>query len=363
MNQEMSAGRAVSLGSEAAERGSALVDLAQYRRTVGAFLTGVTVITVLDSESRPRGITANSFTSVSLDPPMVLFCVAKTAASYEAFVESQAFVIHILGSGQQDLAQTFASKSPQKFKGLLYRQSSTRAPIIDDVHAWLECSTETITVAGDHAIVVGRVNDFASREQRPLGFYQGKFQSFDTESEMSLLPKYQGATIAVGWVLEATDGRVALHVDDNGSVGIPKTRLPTSNVSEEGLTSAASNQLGVTAGIDFLYSVYSTEDEGMTLIYRGRTEPDEKKLQANKILLVATDDVPWDSISDSSEKAVLDRYARERVEARFGIYAGTRSDGSIATVGGVSPDRRNPFRKGATARRQEESATSKNPSH
>jgi flavin-dependent trigonelline monooxygenase, reductase component len=315
-------------------------ELKDYRRTLGAFLTGVTVVTVLDADGRPRGLTANSFTSVSLDPPLVLFCVGGAAASYEAFVKSRGFVVHILGSGQQRLAQTFASKSPRKFEGLVHRPSSTGAPLIEDVHAWLDCTTESVTVAGDHAIVVGRVQDFASREQRPLGFYQGKFQSFDTESEMALLPSFHGSSVAVGWMLEAADGRLAVRMGRDGSLGLPKTRLPVSEVSQGGLTAAASAQLGVEAGIDFLYSIYDDERDGMTLVYRGRVAADEEGLRGSGVRLLGSDDIAWDSVRDVSEKAVIDRYVRERVDAQFGIYAGTQSDGSIATIQRVTQDRR-----------------------
>src|SRR3954471_16869964 len=117
--------------SDVQSREATTVDVRALRRALGTFLTGVTVVTTHDASGAPRGITANSFTSVSLDPPLVLFCVDLSAASCEAFAGSGGFAVHILGHDQQELAARFATRSPHKFDGLATRPGTGGAPLLE----------------------------------------------------------------------------------------------------------------------------------------------------------------------------------------------------------------------------------------
>jgi flavin reductase (DIM6/NTAB) family NADH-FMN oxidoreductase RutF len=117
----------------------AALDAGELRRTLGSFATGVAVATTLDSEGIPRGFTANSFTSVSLDPPLVLVCVDKTASCYPAFAGTKHFGINILCEDQQHLSTAFASKSADKFADLPWVSGITGSPIFPDSTAWLDC--------------------------------------------------------------------------------------------------------------------------------------------------------------------------------------------------------------------------------
>ncbi|MFN3615032.1 MAG: flavin reductase family protein, partial [Rubrimonas sp.] len=110
------------------------------RRALGAFATGVTIVTGRDANRAPVGFTANSFTSVSLDPPLVLACIGAGAASYAAFRGADAFAVNILTAGQRDLAMRFATRGADKFAGGAWETRATGAPVLADSAAWFDCA-------------------------------------------------------------------------------------------------------------------------------------------------------------------------------------------------------------------------------
>jgi flavin reductase (DIM6/NTAB) family NADH-FMN oxidoreductase RutF len=155
---------------------AAALDIAELRRTLGSFLTGVAVATTLDEKGNPKGFTANSFTSVSLDPPLVLVCVDKSAGCYPAFAATSHFAINILCDAQQHVSRAFASKSSDKFAGMAWVSGITGSPLFPDSAAWLDCGLHNRVEAGDHLIVIGRVLSFGhSPATRPLGYHRGSY--------------------------------------------------------------------------------------------------------------------------------------------------------------------------------------------
>ncbi len=145
------------------------------RRALGAFATGVTIVTSRDEDGAPVGLTANSFTSVSLDPPLVLVCIAESAASYGVFRAADRFAVNVLRADQAALAKLFATRGADKFAGVSWREGVTGAPVLNDVAAWFDCRTHALTPAGDHAILIGRVVDFGESDAPPLGYHRGGF--------------------------------------------------------------------------------------------------------------------------------------------------------------------------------------------
>lgn len=306
-------------------------DRSALRRTLGSFLTGVTVVTTVDERGRPRGMTANSFTSVSLDPPLVLVGVDRSAASCAAFCDSGGYVVHILGAHQRDLAVKFASKDPDKFEGLDRRSGASGAPILAGVPGWIDCMTEQVVDAGDHVLLIGRVNDFSSAEDRPLGYHRGRFVTFDPEYDIQTLQRAQ--TLCVGWVAETDDGRVALEHRRDGSWGIPLRPTSTRHLTDEALATRAAETIGSPVATQFLYSMYPRDRvDDLALVYRGVIESRRPVRTASEIELYAATDVPWDTIGNGSELAILRRYFRERAGDGFGIYAGTEASGTVAMV-------------------------------
>lgn len=314
-------------------------DIGSYRQVLGSFMTGVTVITTEDGEGRPRGITANSFTSVSLDPPLVLFCVDYRAASYETFQNSEGFVIHVLSSEQQDLAKTFASKSESKFEGLKTEKGFGGAPILQDVHGWLECKLSETVIAGDHAIIIGEVLRYSSEPARPLGFYQGRFFGFNTDQEIAALVP-QASSINVTWMMQTENGEIIAVDRGDAGYALPSTTARPKDVHARALAALARAEFKSDASVEFLYSVFEDENERLGLTYRGQIFANCDKLAKAGFICIARADVDPTLFCRPGESAVVERYIDELANARFGVYAGTLAEGSIAQVTEVQEDER-----------------------
>jgi len=151
------------------------VDPTGYRRALSCFATGVAVVTALDADGAKIGITVNSFSSVSLDPPLVLWSVAEDSMSYDVFSEAGYFAVHVLTRQQHELSSRFAQRSGDKFAGLDHREGIRGVPILGEYAALFECSTEHVYPGGDHKIIVGRVHRFEDREAEPLVLHRSRF--------------------------------------------------------------------------------------------------------------------------------------------------------------------------------------------
>lgn len=155
------------------------IDLRQFRDALGCFATGITVITALDQEGGPVGLTANSFTSLSLDPPLVLFCIDRGIKSFDALHSNRHFAVNILREDQETLSRKFAKSGPDKWSGVTFESWETGCPILGGCIANLECDVESLFEGGDHVIVVGRVRrmqfDSDGSGCRPLLYYRGRY--------------------------------------------------------------------------------------------------------------------------------------------------------------------------------------------
>ena len=155
------------------------VDPLWFRRVLGHYPTGVCVVAAMQPDGTAAGLAVGSFTSVSLDPPLVLFCPDKGSTSWPKIREVGQFCINILAHDQQDVCQRFASKGGNKFAGLEYRLSKYRTPILSNVLAWIDCALHTVHEAGDHFIVLGFVRELGVvRAEHPLVFLTGSYGRF-----------------------------------------------------------------------------------------------------------------------------------------------------------------------------------------
>lgn len=144
-----------------------------FRAAMSRWASGVAVVTTRDPAGRCHGFTATSFTSVSLDPPMVLVCLDRGAGCSDAFAEADSYAVHILHQGQEDLARRFARKGEGKFDGLTVRGSG--APVLEDALAVLECRIADRLSGGDHVILLGEVKEAVSFEGTPLAYHDRGF--------------------------------------------------------------------------------------------------------------------------------------------------------------------------------------------
>ncbi|NNG04793.1 MAG: flavin reductase family protein [Inquilinus sp.] len=147
-----------------------------FRDAVGRFATGVTIVTARDATGAPVGVTINSFTSLSLDPPLVLFCLDRRSRYLPAFRDGPGFVVHVLAVEQREWAMRFASRG-ERWTGIEYCDWETGAPVIEDCLTALECRLEAVHEGGDHAILIGRVLRFATRDGAPLTYHRGRYSA------------------------------------------------------------------------------------------------------------------------------------------------------------------------------------------
>ena len=153
------------------------IDGRELRNALGRFATGVCVITALDENNRPLGMTANSFSSVSLDPPLVLWSLQNNSEVFETFASPSAFAINVLASEQIGLSNQYAKKGDHLLDEGHYRIGRTGAPVIRNALVSFECSLEATHDGGDHLIIVGRVEEMSSRpDGNPLLFFSGAYR-------------------------------------------------------------------------------------------------------------------------------------------------------------------------------------------
>lgn len=161
-------------------------DTRAFRQALGSFPTGVAVITAIGPTRHPMGITVNSFTSVSLEPPLVLWCLDKKSDRYQTFTKSHGFTISILGTAHENVSSRLAKQGSHSLEGIPLIETELGPPALADSLAFFECANEAVYQGGDHAILLGRVLRFARREAgAPLVFYRGRFGALaqsETES-------------------------------------------------------------------------------------------------------------------------------------------------------------------------------------
>ncbi|TFW29178.1 flavin reductase family protein [Massilia horti] len=154
-------------------------DSAHFRQALSQFATGVTVITTRLADGSFRGLTASSFNSVSLEPPLVLWSLGNAANSLPIFSGNSHYVINVLSAGQEELAKRFSRKTSNPFCGIEYELSRTGQPILKGVAAWFECHNRSRYPEGDHVIFVGEVEDCDAHPQAALMFHRSQFGSTD----------------------------------------------------------------------------------------------------------------------------------------------------------------------------------------
>ncbi|MFV2176927.1 flavin reductase family protein [Actinomadura sp. LOL_016] len=153
------------------------IDGARFRSVLGRFATGVVAITAVEpGTGRPAGLVANSFTSVSLDPPLVAFCIAHTSSTWPRLRAADRLCVNILSEPQLEVSERLAVKGDDKFAGIEWTRTRGGAPLIEGALAWIDCSVEREHAAGDHVIVVARVHDLGRHaDGDPLIFYRGGY--------------------------------------------------------------------------------------------------------------------------------------------------------------------------------------------
>lgn len=148
----------------------------EFRRALGQFASGVTVVTMRDQDGKPQGITVSAFASVSLDPPLILVSIDKRASLHNSLTEGSAFSVNILAEDQELISRRFASKEEDRFEGVGFSYGVNGAPLLTGALASLECRVVYAYPGGDHTIFVGEVEATDVTEGKPLAYFRGGYR-------------------------------------------------------------------------------------------------------------------------------------------------------------------------------------------
>lgn len=299
-----------------------LPDPRALRDAFGCFMTGVTVVTTLDAQGRPVGFTANSFSSVSLDPPLLLVSIANTSSNRDTFVSGQGFAVNILSECQKDISATFARPSDDRFATVYWKRGPVGSPLVAEVSAWFDCTLERAIPAGDHTILLGRIGAFAASGHPGLGYYRGAYVT--PAATAAGLPA--GPDVVLVAVIEA-EGQVLLVDDGRGGASVPMARVGREGV--QSTLAALIENLGVRAEAGSVYAVY--EDAHLGTQHLALRCP----AQLSRPTRGAFVELSREGVSDVTDPALrqmLERLAGESQFGDYGIYFGTSEKGRVQRI-------------------------------
>jgi flavin reductase (DIM6/NTAB) family NADH-FMN oxidoreductase RutF len=299
------------------------IDPRAFRSAAGNFLTGITIATTTGPDGEPRGITANSFTTVSLEPPLVLFCVGRTSRSFAAFEGAKAFAVNVLSTGQRQLSSTFGSKAEDKFAGIEWVKGLSGSPIFPDSLASFDCVLHDKVEAGDHIMLIGRVISITRAAGTPLGYFGGNYIDFDMQRDVVDASGAPGSRY--GGLFRYGDD--ILFLEKDGKLHLPFAPTLGEENREQGSLLGELVSLGIDARLSFVYSVFSDgRGEGLTTVYLGEIGNVARRDGAG-FKLIPQDSIPFERVSQFG--GLIQRYIREQSENEFGLYVGTSIKGTV----------------------------------
>lgn len=304
-----------------------------FRDMLGSFMTGVTIVAARAADGSTRAFTANSFTSVSLDPPLILVCLAKASLSYDVFSTVPEFSVSILGDSQRELSSVFATRGAAK-EDALRSLSVNDSPYVNGALAVMLCSRRELIDAGDHMILLGDVTKFTTGAGLPLGFFKGGYVSLGlVERQLERL----SSPLVVGGLLDV-DGQVLLC----RRPGSPHWEIPRRAAAQgephSKLLEDLFTRLGAPAQSSFLYSLFQElGDRHMTLIFSmesTRADLRQAPEEGVEIGYFGEADEPWKLVRGAMSEGLLQRFFRERAAGCFGLYYDTSDGGRVSPLGG-----------------------------
>ena len=302
-------------------------DNLEYRKTLGKFVTGVTIITTCEKDGTPRGFTANSFTSVSLEPPLILICIGDFNEGLELFKNSEYFAVNILNEEQVDISNLFAQPVKNKFEEIEWSNSKFGVPIIKGALAWLECKNFDQKRSGDHLILIGNVKNFHNEGGYPLAYYNGNYISFNNETSLVNAMEKDSKTI-IGAIIEKNNSILFFDDSKNNILKLPVIGENGEPSNTTKLVSKYSN-IGLKMSLDFVYSVYEDKRLDAVCIYY-RSKGDETIPKGYKY--VKFNDINWEKIKDKALVIMLKRYIEEANQGDFAVYMGNETTGLTQTL-------------------------------
>lgn len=299
------------------------IDRKALRNAFGSYMTGVTVITAITDDGKPVGFTANSFTSVSLDPPLLLVCPAKTLSSFDVFANCKYFTVNILSEDQQDVSNIFAGSKEDRFNQIKWHADEQGSPVIEGALTHFSCKTDRNLEAGDHHLLVGEVLDFKANEGRGLGYASGGYFSLGLEREAAEVST-QEKHVRVGVIIEH-QGKVLLSQNEGKATLPMTTAADNTNAVSTIMQFMTEKQLNAQLGAAF--SVFEDSKNNINYIfYRATTESADAQGLGE---FVAIDDIKQQSFVTSAIDSMMNRYAIESKNGFYGVYVGKEDSGKV----------------------------------
>ncbi|MGI9306605.1 MAG: flavin reductase family protein [Gammaproteobacteria bacterium] len=304
-----------------------VLDLRRLRDAFGAFMTGVTVVAARDASGAPAGFTANSYTSVSLSPPLLLVCPARALSSFAAFNTCAHFTVNILAESQREAANIFAAPQTDgaaRFARVSWKEDEAGAPLLDGTAAFFSCAAHDRVLAGDHLILIGRVCNFGASGRAGLGYFNGGYFSLSMERQAA--ESASGMRPVAGAIVEY-NGRILLRETADG---MQPPQTPAGGGSPAEAVREWLDARGIAAEMGPAYSIFSHAGEHATY-YRAAAKNADARGWGEYIAADKLSDARFPSAPLAD---MFRRYAAERQNGIFGLYIGGAQKGEVHALEG-----------------------------
>ncbi len=294
------------------------LDPRALRTAFGSYMTGVTVVTSTASDGTPVGFTANSFSSVSLDPPLLLVCPGNFLSTYDVFANGSQFAVNILSEGQEDVANTFASFKGDRFARVPHRKDALGNLLIDGALTQFSCKTHRAIDAGDHSILIGEVQDLTQNAGRGLGYAGGQFFSLGLERAAL---EHTGSAALGGAIITAGDN-VLLERTETGFRPPQIITDDRGDLRQSLATGLEERGLPVTLGP--AYSVFDAGKTHCSYFLATASAAGSGAMKAYPI-----HDIPELKFVSQPITDMMNRFALEAKTRSFGLYVGDSQRGDV----------------------------------
>lgn len=299
------------------------MDPRALRDAFGDYLTGVTVVTSVDAEGAPVGFTANSFASVSLNPPLLLVCPGRFLSSFDVFETCSRFAVSILAEGQEDVSNVFAHEKGDRFSKVAVTPDAHGIALIDGAAAYFSCKASKVVQAGDHIILVGEVDAFERSKSRGLGYAGGQYFSLGLERAAGLVREAAQNSYA-GTIVRHKDA--ILLVDSSDGLAPPEVRLKE-GVSAMDTLNDHWQKSGLDVDMDQAYSIFDDRETGGHHTYFLAHATDDFTAGLGEYVLIS--DLSDVRFASPALETMFARYALEVQSSSFGLYVGHEASGEV----------------------------------
>ena len=299
------------------------LDPKELRAALASYMTGVTIVTAQSPGSEPVGFTANSFTSVSLNPPLLLVCPGNHLSSFDAFSNASHFAVNILAEGQEAISNIFASSKGDRFGQVSWQADEYGCPLIDGAAAQFSCNQHQSVDAGDHLILIGKILSFHNAAKPGLGYCRDGYFSLNQERR-SEAPAPRDTTIIAAALVEL-DGQLCVIKDTQG-VHIPSVKIG----DRAGARSAIAQHLvsiGIEAELGPIYSAFDdTDNANHVTVFRARLSKEPKAANC-EFWPISTPMLT--ELKEPANPDMMRRYQHEYRNNQFGLYIGDAQRGEV----------------------------------